>query len=156
MLNQHILVIFLALLMCQKGWSQLEANRRLPLGEQNQAIPLQIREAFPYHVSVTDPGKYLVTWNLAPGHYLYGHAFQFKLIQGQGDLELPVDFKLPQGLEKSDEFFGDIEAFYGNISVSLSLPTVLRPETQLVIEYQGCADWGFCYPPQSDSQALVP
>ena len=154
--SQNILVIFLALLMCQKGWSQLEANRRLTLGEQNQARPLQIREAFSYHVSVTDPGTYLVTWNLAPGHYLYGHAFQFKLIQGSDNLELPVYFTLPKGIEKSDEFFGDIEAFYGDISISLSLPTVPRPETQLVIEYQGCADWGFCYPPQSDSQPLVP
>ena len=154
--SQNILVIFLALLMCQKGWSQLEANRRLTLGEQNQARPLQIREAFPYHVSVTDPGTYSVTWNLAPGHYLYGHAFQFKLIQGSDNLELPVYFTLPKGIEKRDEFFGDIEAFYGDISISLSLPTVPRPETQLVIEYQGCADWGFCYPPQSDSQPLVP
>ena len=154
--SQNILVIFLALLMCQKSWSQLEANRRLTLGEQNQARPLQIREAFSYHVSVTDPGTYSVTWNLAPGHYLYGHAFQFKLIQGSDNLELPVYFTLPKGIEKSDEFFGDIEAFYGDISISLSLPTVPRPETQLVIEYQGCADWGFCYPPQSDSQPLVP
>ena len=154
--NQNILITLLALMICQKGWPQLEASRRLPLGEQNQAIPLQIREAFPYHVSIIEPGKYLVIWNLPPGHYLYGHAFQFKLIQGQDNLELPVDFKLPQGLEKSDQFFGDIEAFYGNISVSLTLPTVPRPETQLVVEYQGCADWGFCYPPQSDSQVLVP
>ena len=154
--NQIILIILLALLICQKGWSQLEANRRLPLGKQNQAIPLQIREAFPYHLSVIEPGKYSVIWNLPSGHYLYGHAFQFKLIQGQDNMELPVDFTLPQGLEKSDQFFGDIEAFYGNISVLLTLPAVPRPETQLVIEYQGCADWGFCYPPQSDSQPLVP
>ena len=69
---------------------------------------------------------------------------------------LPIDFQLPQGLKKSDEFFGDVEAFYGDISINLTLPTAATPEAQIIIEYQGCADWGFCYPHQSESLPLKP
>tara|TARA_B100001029_G_C15041867_1_gene444232 strand:- start:518 stop:952 length:435 start_codon:yes stop_codon:yes gene_type:complete len=144
------------MLIFQKGWPQLDTNRRLSLEGRSQNMPLQIQEAFPYHLSIAEPGEYLATWNLAPGHYLYGHAFQFKLIQGPDNLEIPIAFKLPPGLKKIDQFFGDIEAFYGDITVNLTLPTVPRPEAQIIIEYQGCADWGFCYPPQSESLPLRP
>ena len=75
--NQHILIILLLVLICQKSWSQLETNRWLRVEERNQDMPLSVGEAFPYHVSVVNPHIYLITWNLAPGHYLYGHAFEF-------------------------------------------------------------------------------
>ena len=88
--------------------------------------------------------------------YLYRHAFQFLLVQGEDKREQSIAFTLPEGVQKTDQFFGDIEAFYGDVSVNLSLPTVPRPEALIVIEYQGCADWGFCYPPQRESLALIP
>ena len=154
--SPRFFVLLLVLMICRNSLSQLEINRRPSLESRNQSMPLQIEEAFPYHLSIVEPGKYLATWNLEPGHYLYGHAFQFKMIQEQGNLELPIDFKLPPGLKKRDQFFGDIEAFYGNVSISLTLPIVPQQEALIIIEYQGCADWGFCYPPQSDSLPIRP
>lgn len=121
---------------------------------QNQ--PLALEQAFPYYVSEVSPGKYRVTWDLAPGHYLYRHAFAFALQQLQDGEALAAEFELPDGLKKTDQFFGEIEAYYGQISAELSLPTVPGPEASLVIEYQGCADWGFCYPPQRALFKLIP
>lgn len=121
-----------------------------------QPQPLSLEEAFPFFVSTSSPGRYRVSWNLAPGHYLYRHAFSFSLQQNENGELLEADVSLPDGLKKTDQFFGDIEAYYEQVSADLSLPTVPGPQARLVIEYQGCADWGFCYPPQRVSYPLTP
>ena len=69
---------------------------------------------------------------------------------------ISVDFVLPEGLERTDQFFGEIVAYYDNVSVDISLTTVPGPDSILIIEYQGCADWGFCYPPQRAEHRLNP
>ena len=155
-MSKKILLLILVLLFSQRDFAQTETNRIISLQRQGQNIPLQVKDAFPYHLSIIDPINYQVTWQLAPGHYLYGHAFEFRMIQGQNNLELPIEFKLPIGVNKKDQFFGDVLAFYDNISIILTLPIVPLPEAKIIVEYQGCADWGFCYPLQSDSLVLLP
>jgi|TARA_B110000444_G_scaffold113161_1_gene106752 thiol:disulfide interchange protein DsbD len=112
--------------------------------------------AFPFYVSAASPGRYKIIWNLPDGHYLYRHAFQFTLSQQADSEELPVEVTIPDGLKKSDQFFGDIEAYYGQLDIGLSLTTVPGPNARIFIDYQGCADWGFCYPPQRFEFLLSP
>ncbi len=154
--KKRILLLTLVLLFSQRDLAQTETNRIISLQPQGQNVPLPVKDAFPYHLSIIDQIKYQATWDLAPGHYLYGHAFEFKMIRGQDTLELPIEFQLPIGINKKDQFFGDVLAFYDNVSISLTLPAIPLPEDKIIIEYQGCADWGFCYPPQSDSLVLLP
>ncbi|NQV69146.1 MAG: hypothetical protein HQ498_03870 [Pseudohongiella sp.] len=122
----------------------------------NQPEPLPLDQAFAFYVSAVSPGRFKVNWNLAEGHYLYRHAFDFSMQQTSEAEALPVDFVLPDGLKKTDQFFGEIEAYYDAVSVELSLTTVPGPDAILVIQYQGCADWGFCYPPQRYEFILSP
>ena len=154
--KKGILLLALVLLFTQRDLAQTETNRIISLQRQGQNIPLQVKDAFPYHLRIIDQVNYQASWHLPPGHYLYGHAFKFRMIQGQSTLELPVEFQLPSGMNKKDQFFGDVVAFYDSISISLALPAAPLPEAKIVIEYQGCADWGFCYPLQSDSVMLLP
>ena len=154
--KRGLLFTFCLIIFCQTSWAQLEPTRSTTFSSDGQNRPLRLEDAFPFYLSVTSPGEFNVIWNLAPGHYLYRHAFQFLLVQGEDKREQSIAFTLPEGVKKTDQFFGDIEAFYGDVSVNLSLPTVPRPEALIVIEYQGCADWGFCYPPQRKSLALIP
>lgn len=118
--------------------------------------PLPLEQAFPFYVSAVSPGRFRVVWDLPDGHYLYRHAFDFSLSQQAKSEELAVEFTLPAGLKKNDQFFGDIEAYYGQLEVDLSLNTVPGPNARLFIYYQGCADWGFCYPPQRYEFPLNP
>lgn len=118
--------------------------------------PLPLEQAFPFYVSAVSPGRYRIAWNLPDGHYLYRHAFDFTLSQEAESEELPVDAALPDGLKKNDQFFGDIEAYYGQLDIDLSLSTVPGPDARIFIHYQGCADWGFCYPPQRFEFLLNP
>ncbi len=118
--------------------------------------PLPLEQAFPFYVSAVSPGRYKIVWNLPDGHYLYRHAFEFTLSQQADSGELPIDFSLRDGLKKNDQFFGDIEAYYGPLDIDLSLSTVPGPDARIFISYQGCADWGFCYPPQRFEFLLNP
>lgn len=138
--------------------AQLEPRSGLSLAEtlSQQPEPLPLERAFPYFVSTISPGRYRVTWEPAPGHYLYQHAFAFAQRNTDEGEALPVNFSLPEGLSKTDQFFGDIVAYYEPVSVEIELSTVPGPDASLVIEYQGCADWGFCYPPQTAQFPLQP
>jgi len=118
--------------------------------------PLPLVEAFPFYVSAVSPGRYKIVWDLPDGHYLYRHAFEFTLSQQVDSEELPVESTMPDGLKKNDQFFGDIEAYYGRLDVDLSLSTVPGPNARIFINYQGCADWGYCYPPQRFEFLLNP
>ena len=140
------------------AWSQLDRNSITSFTQQNQQqmVPLSLKEAFPYYVSELSPGKYRINWVLAQGHYLYRHALQFSLLQTEGGDSLPVNYELPDGVQKTDQFFGQIEAYYNLLSIDLNLTTVPEPEAGLMIQYQGCAEWGFCYPPQRAFFKLLP
>lgn len=136
------------------GSAQLSFRSFSSLSSQPQPLPLE--QAFPFYVSAVSPGRLRVNWNLAEGHYLYRHAFKFSMQQSATGESLAVEFILPDGLKKIDQFFGEIEAYYNQVSADLSLSTVPGPDAILFIEYQGCADWGFCYPPQRAEFKLVP
>ena len=118
--------------------------------------PLPIDQAFPFFVSVDSPTTLSVTWTPAAQHYLYRHQFAFALASTDQETPRPLQFVLPDGLKKRDEFFGDIEAYYDSVSARLPLAIETTPARFLLISFQGCADWGFCYPPQTVKYALHP
>ncbi|MEX0619523.1 MAG: protein-disulfide reductase DsbD N-terminal domain-containing protein [Pseudohongiellaceae bacterium] len=121
--------------------------------------PLPVARAFPYYVSVEENERLSVTWQIASGHYLYRGQFSFALQRGpEGDV-LPLDATIPVGVASNDEFFGDIEIYYDTVTIGLPLPVplpALASGTSLLISYQGCAVWGYCYPPQQVSYLLNP
>ena len=115
------------------------------LADNSQRV-LPIDEAFPWRLSEAAPGQFRITFTPAPEHYLYAHAFAFRL--GSGGEERALEFDLPPGLEKHDRFFGDVVAYYDPVAVEFDFTDDHAAGSTLLIEYQGCADWGFCYPPQ--------
>ncbi len=118
------------------------------LDNNQRPVPLPIDQAFPFFVSETEPGRYQVTWEIAPDHYLYRHAFNFSIETGSGEPARQLSFQIPDGIAKVDQFFGRIEAYYTRVQVDLQEFPGTTAESNLVIEFQGCAEWGFCYPPQ--------
>lgn len=135
-------------------------DTRAPSGLENRGLgnpqPLSLEQAFPFYVSAGEQQQLQVTWTPAPGHYLYRHAFAFSLQSATGETLQNISATLPDGLRKTDQFFGDIEAYYDVVSADIVLPADTAPGAILLIEYQGCADWGFCYPPQRHLFALTP
>lgn len=88
-----------------------------------------------------------VFWQVTEGYYLYRHALAFELREA-GEAEVEVRH-IPEGLATSDEYFGDVEVYYHDLSVRLAIEGRLPPGAILVARYQGCADAGLCYPPDA-------
>ncbi|MCG8315844.1 MAG: protein-disulfide reductase DsbD [Pseudomonadales bacterium] len=89
-------------------------------------------------------------WQIAEGYYLYKHRFKFTVESPNGAVLGEPQFS-KTGKHKKDPTFGDVEAFYHDIDITL--PVTQLPNTPLVLKvrYQGCADRGLCYLPQNET-----
>jgi len=153
------LLCILLLFIFSNANGQLAPRQNPSILNQNKAIgsrsqPLLPEQAFPYYVSIVAPGRLRVTWQISSEHYLYRHRFHFTLVDPDSGEQNAVDYQLPAGKPITDEFFGAVEVYYDTVSADLVLEQQPGPTDYLLIEYQGCAEWGFCYPPESDEFRL--
>ncbi|HNP37455.1 MAG TPA: protein-disulfide reductase DsbD [Woeseiaceae bacterium] len=85
---------------------------------------------------------------IIPGYYLYKNKLSAKVL---GDDARAGTLELPQGKIHSDEFFGEQEVYYDEVVGRLAIARATPAATDIEIEvsYQGCADEGLCYLPQT-------
>lgn len=132
------------------AWPGIVAAEGLPGGGESGFLPVD--EAFQPAVTKVSEDRIIVTWTIAPGYYLYRHAFDFALI-GAGDAGLGAPV-LPDGETHTDEFFGEVETYRDRVAVTLPVAGEAPSAARLRVHYQGCADAGLCYPPQTRILAL--
>ena len=108
---------------------------------------LRVEQAFPLTTDMDGP-RLIARWDSQPGYYLYKHRLFIQ--QGKTKLQ-PVSYSIP-GIEKEDEAFGLVTAFYGELVVEFDLSS-LKPGAA-TLNHQGCADAGLCYPPQRYSLTI--
>ena len=114
----------------------------------NSSDFLPVREAFRLSLAEATPEQITLRFVAAEGYYLYRHRFAFKTDQSGVVIGEP---KLPAGVPKVDDYFGEIEAYYGIVDVELPLTNPDNRPFVLQASYQGCADKGLCYPPETES-----
>ncbi|MEQ8955767.1 MAG: protein-disulfide reductase DsbD N-terminal domain-containing protein, partial [Gammaproteobacteria bacterium] len=119
-------------------------------------VPLPQEQAFPFYVSETEPGHYQITWEPAPQHYLYRHGFRVGFQAADTAEDYDLSYRIPAGISKVDQFFGRVEVYYERVVVDVPAVPAAATGAALLIEFQGCAEWGFCYPPQHISFPLLP
>lgn len=90
--------------------------------------------------------KITVDWKIADGFYLYRH--RTKVDSPDGSFA-GATLSLPSGAKHHDEFFGDVETYRGRLTGNVTGDAGDRNKVTLRIKYQGCADAGVCYPPQT-------
>ncbi len=84
-----------------------------------------------------------LNWTVKEGYYLYRKQISITPAQAQvGEL------KLPAGVAHEDEFYGKSEIYRGQLSVPVTVTQADKGAT-LTVTYQGCADAGLCYPPET-------
>jgi thiol:disulfide interchange protein DsbD len=150
-------LLCLLLLICALpafGASFLENRPSPTLGGpavDNSKDFLPVRQAFQLNLADTTPDAIKLQFVATEGYYLYRHRFQFRT--EPADIGLGAA-QLPDGEKKHDEYFGDVEVYHGILEVSLPRkPGDNRPFT-LVVTYQGCADKGLCYPPETERLSI--
>ena len=110
--------------------------------------PLPVEQAFRFRVEPEDPFTLNVSWQIAPGYYLYRHTLGAETTSTSVQLASP---SLPPGLPKVDEEYGNTLVFYDEVAMTVPL-TRSGPGAQslpLTIRFQGCKEDSICYPPQA-------
>lgn len=124
--------------------SRPNAGLGAPLDNSSQFLPVE--RAFELNQAEGNPGEIKLRFVAADGYYLYRHRFQFHT--EPADVALGAA-QLPEGERKHDEYFGDVVVYHNIVDVTLPRPAAAHAAFTLVVSYQGCADKGLCYPPQT-------
>ncbi|MDO8695668.1 MAG: protein-disulfide reductase DsbD [Pseudomonas sp.] len=117
----------------------------------NSSDFLPVREAFRLDLVERTPTAIKLQFIAADGYYLYRHRFQFRSDSPEAQLGAA---QLPAGTPKTDEYFGEVEVYHGVLDVELPLSNPSKRPFNLQVTYQGCADKGLCYPPETQSFAI--
>ena len=103
---------------------------------------LEPDKAFQFSARQLDPKTIEITYDIAPGYYLYREQFKFA-----ADGATLGKAQIPPGKVKWDQTFEKEVETYRNV-LKITVP-VMRASARfrLVATSQGCADAGLCYPP---------
>ncbi|WP_158120089.1 protein-disulfide reductase DsbD [Vibrio metoecus] len=114
---------------------------------QNRFVPVD--EAFPFNTFQQDSTLF-IDWQVKEGYYLY----QDRISISSENVELG-EYSLTEGEPYHDEFFGDVKIYTTPLSVQLPL-TAFQSGAKVIVQYQGCAKAGFCYPPETRMINITP
>ncbi|WP_407201959.1 protein-disulfide reductase DsbD [Citrobacter werkmanii] len=89
-----------------------------------------------------------LSWQVKDGYYLYRK--QISITPSQADI---AEVKLPPGVWHEDEFYGKSEIYRKQLNIPVTVNQTKSGAT-LTVTYQGCADAGFCYPPETKTVPL--
>lgn len=121
-----------------------------PAAAIDEADLLPVDQAFVLGADAAAPGGIAIRWKIAEGYYLYRHRISVRADAGFAAQPL----QLPKGKAYTDEFFGQVETYRDTLVATLP-GRASGARTTLTIKYQGCADAGICYPPQTRTVAVA-
>lgn len=123
-------------------------GEKLGFGRKRQTEFPPAEKVFIPSITALDANTILARWDIAEGFYLYRDKFGFSTAAESGvTLGTPQS---PPGEFKDDETFGRMEVYHRGVEIRVP---VNRSSSEplsfdLEVKYQGCADAGFCYPPE--------
>lgn len=138
-------ILLLTLLAPLASAVEFETNDvlRQLIEEQEEAF-LKVDEAFVFSSELGSDDVLVARWDMPDGYYLYRHRFNASVVDG--DISVG-ELGIPDGKPKVDEWQGEVEVYYG--SAAIEVPLSGTGVATLSVGYQGCADAGLCYPPES-------
>jgi thiol:disulfide interchange protein DsbD len=115
-------------------------------GSNNEFPPVD--EVFIPDVFPLDGNSVEIGFRIEPGFYLYKDKISVRSLSETARAGKP---DLPAGKMKTDEYFGEVEVYLDSIIAPLAIAraTPAAMELELEVGYQGCADGGLCYMPQT-------
>jgi len=153
-MRRLLLLLTLLLALPAVGAGLLDNRPSATLGASslnNSADFLPVHEAFKLSLIQSDAQTLKVRFVATEGYYLYRHRFHFKT--EPADIALGTA-QIPPGEAKHDEFFGDVEVYHGIVDIDIPRPANDGRAFTLLVGYQGCADKGLCYPPETERLSI--
>ncbi|KFC07299.1 protein-disulfide reductase [Trabulsiella guamensis ATCC 49490] len=112
---------------------------------RSQFVPADQAFAFDFQQNQYD---LTLSWQIKDGYYLYRK--QINIEPAEASIAPP---QLPAGEWHEDEFYGKSEIYRERLTLPLTIIQAAKGGT-LTVTYQGCADAGFCYPPETKKVPL--
>ena len=111
-------------------------------------------QAFRVFAEAAGPGRLTLRWIIADGYYLYRARFKVEGETAGATLGSP---EWPVGLPHHDDYFGDQQIYRNELVVPVPYSGGSSAGNSLAVKvvYQGCADQGLCYPPQTQHLSLA-
>lgn len=117
----------------------------LPATAQDVELP-PVDQVFVLSAQAVARDRIEVRWKIADGFYLYRHRTSVQTGPNFDGAQLT----LPEGARHHDPFFGDVQTYRQRlVGVLTGTPAAGASGVTLTVKYQGCADAGVCYPPQT-------
>src|SRR5690606_9347778 len=133
----------------QQGFSLTQSTSGISLLTGNDEF-LPVEQAFRLYPSL-DGQVLRLTWDIADNYYLYEERFRLRT-----DAGITLTPTFGEGITKYDEFFSkDMTVFYHGTTLTLDLAEATEA-FNLIVESQGCADAGLCYPPYTQVVHIDP
>ncbi|WP_030132276.1 protein-disulfide reductase DsbD [Pseudomonas sp. QTF5] len=126
--------LFLFFVLLISGVAQAGTN---PFETKTDFLPVE--KAFIFTSERLESGETQLYWQIADKYYLYQKRLKF---EGLAPEQVPV---LPEGESHSDEFFGEQQIYRQGLELKIPAGAT----GQIKVGFQGCADAGLCYPPQT-------
>lgn len=106
----------------------------------NDFVPVD--QAFPFNLFQQDH-RLTLDWQVKEGYYLYQQRLSFS-----AENVTLGDIQMEDGQPYRDEFFGDVNIYTNPLFVNIPMQD-WQPGAKVIVQYQGCAKAGFCYPPET-------
>ncbi|HHF2878342.1 TPA: protein-disulfide reductase DsbD [Vibrio diabolicus] len=123
------------------GKDQFTNSQNNSFGSSSDSF-VPVDQAFPFNFYQQDD-KLMLDWQVRDGYYLY----QERLSVSGENISLG-ELQMENGTPHKDEFFGDVHIYTTPLFVNIPLSN-WQEGARVIVQYQGCAKAGFCYPPET-------
>lgn len=109
--------------------------------------PPAANEVFQFTVKPLDPNTFTLHWHIKPGYFLYSKRIKLTETPDSNFVLGPLRFPPPE--KKMTQQGITYTVYRDNLTLPIALLGKQAGEGLVNLSYQGCANDGFCYPPQS-------
>ncbi|EOX4415863.1 protein-disulfide reductase DsbD [Vibrio alginolyticus] len=122
------------------GKDQFNSSQNNSFGSSSDSF-VPVDQAFPFNFYQQDD-KLMLDWQVRDGYYLYQERLSVA-----GEKVSLGELQMEDGTPHKDEFFGDVHIYTQPLFVNVPMYD-WQDGARVVVQYQGCAKAGFCYPPE--------
>ncbi|WP_447077031.1 protein-disulfide reductase DsbD [Vibrio alginolyticus] len=123
------------------GKDQFNNSQNNSFGSSSDSF-VPVDQAFPFNFYQQDD-KLMLDWQVRDGYYLYQERLSVA-----GEKVSLGELQMEDGTPHKDEFFGDVHIYTQPLFVNVPMYD-WQDGARVVVQYQGCAKAGFCYPPET-------
>ncbi|MBS9884406.1 protein-disulfide reductase DsbD [Vibrio alginolyticus] len=123
------------------GKDQFNNSQNNSFGSSSDSF-VPVDQAFPFNFYQQDD-KLMLDWQVRDGYYLYQERLSVA-----GEKVSLGELQMEDGTPHKDEFFGDVHIYTQPLFVNVPMHD-WQDGARVVVQYQGCAKAGFCYPPET-------